>query len=298
MLDFWGVCLFEKSSRDWGCQQIFKQRQVENWIPFLLGRALLVEWAMMYFGWRWKIRFTFHHSCGWSWGAFRCFFGQGRSAKNCQLCDLLMEHHQQIQWDSSEFPWYKRCLEDIIINQVQINVTWHEVGRWFSYSLQFMGVLSFMARHGRSTSLSRRNWPPLHGGVPLCRLIIVSSWFAETISFSPSYTLSPIIMVQWKMANNLKGNYYWRNTFLTSMIMGGSVSSRQAVETWWWKYMKIVFSPYVLSLVEWTYGNPLNVLNQLLPVASAKKACDITHCWWAPSGDDLGFRNLDASTKL
>ena len=25
-------------------------------------------------------------------------------------------------------------------------------------------------------------------------------------------TLSPIIMVQWKMANYLKGNYYWRYT--------------------------------------------------------------------------------------
>ena len=36
--------------------------------------------------------------------------------------------------------------------------------------------------------------------------------------------LSPIIMVQYKMANCLKGNYYWWDPFFTSMIMGGRVS--------------------------------------------------------------------------
>jgi len=34
---------------------------------------------------------------------------------------------------------------------------------------------------------------------------------------------SPIIHGSWKMAIYLKGNYYWRDSFLTSMIMGGSV---------------------------------------------------------------------------
>ena len=37
-------------------------------------------------------------------------------------------------------------------------------------------------------------------------------------------TLSPIIMVQWKMAGYLKGSYYWRDPFFTSMIMGGRVT--------------------------------------------------------------------------
>ena len=37
------------------------------------------------------------------------------------------------------------------------------------------------------------------------------------------FTLPPIIMVQWKMANCLKGNYYWRDPFSTSMIMGERV---------------------------------------------------------------------------
>ena len=42
------------------------------------------------------------------------------------------------------------------------------------------------------------------------------------------FTSNDVELVQWKMAKTLKGNYYWilleTHPFLTSMIMGGSVS--------------------------------------------------------------------------
>ena len=34
-----------------------------------------------------------------------------------------------------------------------------------------------------------------------------------------THMLSLIIMVQWKMVRNLKGNYYWRDPFFTSRIL-------------------------------------------------------------------------------
>ena len=83
------------------------------------------------------------------------------------------------------------------------------LGRCFSFSkggifrfhVSFRGRIA--ARNPCQTSLPRLSWQ-IWMSKNSALLILPSSW-------------------KWKMASYLKGNYYWRDSFFTSMIVGGRV---------------------------------------------------------------------------
>ena len=234
--------------------EIFKQRQVENWISFFFFfffRGTSCWMAMMFVDFSVKDTFTFVSSwCAmfWGdgsmnnlephlrtgntlWGAFRCFFGQGKS--------LNIYNFRTFWWNSNRFigrwfcrPWLMTFSEDA----------------FFYFSWRFL----FCRR--RWTSLSQRNWPPLHEGVP--------------------HLFGRVIMVSVPLIP-------------TSLISRLSVWKNSRVKNWG---STIIYIPqFSLSGCFFPWGFLL------------LQACNTTHCWWAPSGDDLNLldqRNCTTRGKL